>query len=146
MIKINFDNEDHFCDITEEGEGIEYNEEEQLSGHMFRHIAYGIFAANPPFYADEKELQGLRKAYPDIAFIIQSEESIHGVPKCGEIAFAYSERYDDRLDKRNYLSYVLREGTDERFARYKRNGKDCLLKQLLSADAYELYLEEKEHW
>ncbi len=67
MIEIKYDNKDHFQDITEKEDSIRYNETEELSGHTFCHVAYGIFAAVPAFYADEAELIRLKKAYPDVA-------------------------------------------------------------------------------
>ncbi len=67
--KLVFDNKDHFADITTEEYSFRYDEV-ILNGHHFKHIAYGIYAADPVFVMEHSEAEQILIAYRNVEFIV----------------------------------------------------------------------------
>lgn len=58
-----FDNKNHFIDITDDGVRIRFADTEVIEGHSFRHVEYGIFAADPAFEISNADMYDMVVGY-----------------------------------------------------------------------------------
>ena len=116
--EVYFDSTDKFVDITNEMDVLVYPKEEIVSGHKFKHVAYGIYAAEPAFEVSEKELYEIGIENSDIEFYIEMPITDKNEPKWPtKVFFASARNWCDYIPEFKIMDRGVRE--DEAFRRYK---------------------------
>lgn len=106
MPELIFDNENHFIDITNDDVRIRFANTEEIEGHMFRHVAFGVFAAEPAFEISNSDMYDMVIKYRDVVYVVENiNESERDDDRKYKVVFAYSENsVSNRFAKLNYLN------------------------------------------
>lgn len=103
--KLVFDNTDCFVDITTDAVRIKFADTEIIDGHTFRHIEYGIFAAEPAFEISTHDMQDMKVNYEDVVYAVEcKDEATDSDKQIYKVIFAYSKAICNSFYKLNYIN------------------------------------------